>query len=442
MNVETVPDTDLSYYLVAFDEDGNERTDDPDSPSGRLSEIVLEHLRTNPFTDVFLMCHGWKGDLPAAKEQYQRWLNAMLRCTADCRRIREVRADFRPLLLGLHWPSLPFGEEDFSIRQSGFAAPDKVDIQTIMDQAAATISDSPRSRQALTTILLAAANNIRPPHLPPEVATAFRVLNEEAGLGSAGVSGAPGDDREEFDPGRFYQNSLRAEAVSFGQSGLGGLLGLLQQLSFWKMKKRACRFGETGASTFLRDLQRSVPDDRHVYFHLMGHSFGCIAVSAAVAALLKDKSTKPIDSLFLVQGALSLWSFCQDIPVAPGTSGYFYSVVRDHKVDGPIVTTQSEHDRALRKLYPLGAGAAGQIEYGPGEQPRYGAIGTFGVQGPGVNPRFLTMLHADKQYEFQHGGIYNLESSQFICEGTGISGAHSDIAKPEIAHAFWATVIG
>ena len=36
---------------------------------------------------------------------------------------------------------------------------------------------------------------------------------------------------------------------------------------------------------------------------------------------------------------------------------------------------------------------------------------------------------------------YNLKSSAFISEGGGVSGAHSDIAKPEVAHVFWAAVM-
>ena len=42
---------------------------------------------------------------------------------------------------------------------------------------------------------------------------------------------------------------------------------------------------------------------------------------------------------------------------------------------------------------------------------------------------------------FAHLRIYNLEASAFIKDGDGASGAHSDIAHPEVAHAFWAAVL-
>jgi len=47
------------------------------------------------------------------------------------------------------------------------------------------------------------------------------------------------------------------------------------------------------------------------------------------------------------------------------------------------------------------------------------------------------MLPADADYNFAPGKIYNLEGSRFIANGSGTSGAHNDIAGPEVAHAIW-----
>lgn len=441
MTIENVVGTELSYYLIAFTDTGEERNDDPDAPNGRLSDLVLEVLEHEPVTDVFLISHGWKGDLPAAKKQYKKWITAMSQCTQDMQRVRQKRQGFKPLLIGLHWPSLPFGAEDYTSSDVAFDVPDQDPIEQLVNYAAATIADTPRARQALQVIIASAAEEIQPKTLPDKVVKAYRVLNEETGLSSSGVSGVPGDDREEFDPERAYQNALQDDAISFGLPGLGGLLAPLQQLSFWKMKKRACQFGERGAAKLLHDLQEKPGYERDVHFHLMGHSLGSIVVSAAIATPALDDPPAPIHSLFLVQGALSLWSYCSDIPFAPGTPGYFHAIVRDRKVTGPIVTTQSEHDGAVERVYPLAAGIKRQLDYAPGELPKYGAIGTFGTHGPGIDTQFLTMRPTDKDYHFENGKIYNLNGSQFICEGSGISGAHSDIAKPEVAHAFWSAVM-
>jgi hypothetical protein len=56
MPIEKVPGTGLSYHLIAFDAEGRERDDvDGDLASRR----VLEVLRAEPITDVFLFSHGW-----------------------------------------------------------------------------------------------------------------------------------------------------------------------------------------------------------------------------------------------------------------------------------------------------------------------------------------------------------------------------------------------
>ena len=171
----------------------------------------------------------------------------------------------------------------------------------------------------------------------------------------------------------------------------------------------------------------------------MGHSFGCIVMSATVAAG-GAPLPRPVDTLYLVQGAFSLWSCSRPIPVAPGKNGYFRPMVED-RVRGPILTTVSEHDTAVGKLYPLAAGVAGQVVYDAGNLPKYGAVGAFGLQGDGFTVEDRVMPPADDPTTYTGGQVYNLDAAEFICEGGGLSGAHNDIAKPEVAHAFWRALI-
>ena len=86
-----------------------------------MSEKVLATLRTEPVTDVFLMSHGWQGDVPAALGQYGRWIDAMGACTADRAAMAQARPGFHPLLVGLHWPSLAWGDEELPAENVSFA---------------------------------------------------------------------------------------------------------------------------------------------------------------------------------------------------------------------------------------------------------------------------------------------------------------------------------
>jgi hypothetical protein len=52
------------------------------------------------------------------------------------------------------------------------------------------------------------------------------------------------------------------------------------------------------------------------------------------------------------------------------------------------------------------------------------------------------MLGVGQAYSFAPGKIYNLDASQFISHKDGVSGAHNDIAGPEVAHAIWAAAFG
>ncbi len=439
MPIETVSGTSLNYYLVAFDADGKERTDDPD---GLMSQKILDALSSEPITDVFLISHGWQGDVPAARRQYNKWIAAMAANPADIEQIKQVRPGFRPLLIGLHWPSLPWGEEELVGDSVSFDTTDVSTVEQLVDEYAERLADTSASRQALQTIFTAAMEDIAPATLPPLVREAYEVLNQEASLGSEGEGAAPGSDREPFDPESIFQAAESAD-VNFGHISLSGVLAPLRTLSFWKMKDRARQFGETAGFGLLTKMQKSASEQ--VRFHLMGHSFGCIVVSATINGPKGQGSlVRPVDSLVLVQGALSIWSYCSEIPVAPGRAGYFYPLIADRKVAGPIVTTQSEYDIAVGKMYPIAAGLSQQIVFDPNELPKYAGLGTFGARGPGLEIVDLKMLPLQGSYNFEPGKIYNLESSDFISDMSdgAFVGAHGDLAKPEVAHAVWSAARG
>jgi hypothetical protein len=428
MGYQTIPTTNTKYALIAFDENGVEQPE-----GGRLfSEALAETVKQEHFSNIFFFCHGWKGDIPAAIEQYDRWIKALLDST-DCTSAEEVFPSFKPLLIGLHWPSLPFGDEE--MRDAGNFTVGGPGPAALFQAYISRLGDRPEIREPLTAIFEEAKRNVSPDSMPEAIRDAYRTLNEALGLGASGPGAPPDADREEFDPEQAYQQA-QDRGQDFAGFSLGGLLSPLRQLSYWTMKKRARTVGEGGMHEFLKKLQRNAPSTR---IHLMGHSFGTIVISGMVggpggAGVLE----RPIDSVALVQGAVSLWSYSASIPFPNAGPGYFSKNLDPRRIRGPLVVTRSKHDRAVGILYPLASNVKdGSSAFAVGGFPEYGAMGAFGLQGLGELQHNLTMLPASQKYQFAPGKAYNLESSGFIAKGGGFSGAHSDIDGPEVAHALW-----
>jgi hypothetical protein len=219
MPLRTVPGLDLEYFLACVDSTGAERLDDPHGINGRLVPRIAEEIARQPYTDVFLMSHGWMGDVPAAIRQYDRWIAAMAANKQDIVLAKKLRPAFKPLLVGIHWPSLPYGDEgiatqggtSFSTASMGNPG---VGLTTaaLIGAYADRIASTPKARHALETIFAAAAIDTAPPALSSEVSDAYRILNNEAGLGDGGPANAPGSDREPFDPDLIYQTVLEQES--------------------------------------------------------------------------------------------------------------------------------------------------------------------------------------------------------------------------------------
>jgi hypothetical protein len=426
MPFEPIPQSTDTYGLVSFDADGNERREAP----GLMSDAILERVSRDSISNVFFFCHGWKGDVPAARDQYQRWIGALMK-SPDRQAAPGVFPRFAPLAIGLHWPSEPWGDEELgggSFGSSGSVRPD-----ALLERYLARLGDRPEVRKPLQIILDEARVNVAPEELPPAVRQAYLDLNDALGLGTGGVGAPPDADREGFDPDVSFE-SANEEGASFGGLSLGGLLGPLRQLSYWTMKKRARSIGEGAMHNFLKRLQSANPQVR---VHLMGHSFGTIVISGMLGGPdARGALPRPVDSVVLVQGAVSLWCYAPSIPFGK-VPGYFKPILEDRKVQGPIVTTQSRHDTAVGKLYPLASRIKGSADFAPG-LPEFGAIGTFGLQGlPDSIRSEQKMKGAAEPYEFAKGRVYNLEGSQFIAKKEGASGAHSDIDGPEVAHVIW-----
>jgi hypothetical protein len=427
MPFQPLPGTDQRYALITFDNDGRERKDDPDG--GTFSKTVHNSIVQSQPSHIFFFTHGWKGDVPSAVDQANRWIGAMYKLDAER---AAMGASFRPAFISLHWPSQPWGEETFGGAAASFAAgASDAAIEPLIEKAVEHFGGSDDVRAPLEVIFHAFAKEPATRILPDEVVAAYKQLGTAIGFDAGGdADAAPDQEGVPLDP----QAAVRAERIaSAGTSfGLGttlrnGILAGLRQASFWMMKHRARTVGEQGMHQFLAQLQ-SVST---AHIHLMGHSFGCIVTSSILGGPGGNTALpRPVESAALVQGALSLWSFADRIP-GGDKPGYFRRVISGRAVSGPLVTTQSSHDSAVGTAYPAAVGLVNEFDFGT-ELPKFGGVGTWGVQGTSVAEK-RTMLDTG-DYGFAPGRVYNIDGSRFIS-------GHSAIDGPEVARMHWQAVL-
>lgn len=451
----SVPGTDVDYELVLFDKYGDERAD----PDGTLFTSRLDLLPPG-LTDIYVLSHGWKGDIPAALAQYDRWLGAMAEQVADRTKVRQLEPAYKPLVVAVHWPSLPWGAED--VEQTLLGLDDNDELQAelelnndeLVELYADRIADTPEVRAALVTIVDAAEDPeinelVQGDELPTWLDQAYQKLYDESHVGSGGALAAPGEDQDLFEPAVLLKEwdsvgiptdqLLGAEDV-FNRAKKK-LLGPVRQVSFWTMKRRARLVGETGVHRLLAALQQAAPSAR---LHLMGHSFGSIVVSAAIAGPFSDglfpsRLPRPVHAVFLMQGAMSLWSFAHQVPFEDGLTGYFQPLlVEEDRIRGPLVATLSSYDKAVGTFYPLGVRASDEFLLDQQQFPKFGGIGAFGIQG--VEVEAIEIMSATSDYQLTTGQVLNVDAGSVINSGNGLSGAHSDLAHPETAHLMWEAV--
>src|SRR5580704_11149056 len=428
----------IPYFLLAYGSDGSERTDDPDGLNHVLSARILKEISERSPTDVFVQCHGWLDDIPGAIAHYDEWIDSMAGLSAD---IAAMGSAFSPLWIGLHWPSLPWGEEEIPAPCTlmSFAANDSMQpqfLESYLDRLG--LRNSLEAREALGVIFRANRTIPIVPDLPPDVDRAYRTLAELLKLKSEGIGSAPDTDMAAFDP-NLALHAMQVDASPLSFSIGGSLLSPLRVLSFWNMKHRARTVGENGMHDLLKAIQSS---SRSIRLHITGHSFGCIVGTSMITGPGGQQFlARPVDSLVLLQGAVSLWSFAVRIPATNGV-GYYNPILQRRAVAGPVVTTQSKYDRATGVWYPAAVGLVlADPSFGArsattsNSPPKWGAIGTWGIQGAPAND--LSMEVANHEYAFEPGSVYNLQSDAFIRSGSGFEGAHGDIYGPEVAHTVW-----
>ena len=106
-------------YLISYEVEGIGIVDpafkEVEEPNGGgyLSERVVELIEGNSYTDAFIFSHGFLNSLDDAERAYPTWVEAMMNTAHG-------QTGFKPLLVGLHWPSkCPWESSSLSVTGKG-----------------------------------------------------------------------------------------------------------------------------------------------------------------------------------------------------------------------------------------------------------------------------------------------------------------------------------
>ena len=365
--------------------------------------------------DVLVLVHGWNNDMPAALRLYEK-----LTDNVDAVRGQVSGAAGRKIaVIGVLWPSVKWADED-DLAGGGAGAADAKDaliaeigdrdldpsVAAQLQQLVPELDTSATARRKYLDLLRA--------QLPSEI---------------EGGEDAPPPSLLEGDADTAFERAGRAGALTgTGRAGGGGAAGfslggftraarnLLNLTTYYTMRDRAGTVGANGIARVLEEL-----DGNGRRIHLVGHSFGARAATAAANA-----TNAPVHALVLLQGAFSHYAFADDWD-GQGADGLFRAV--PGRIRGPVVVTHTKNDKAVGLAYAIASRLAKQvaIDIG-GPDDRYGGIGRNGAL---KTPEALgpsTVQPVGGTYAFEPRRVSNLQGDTFIS-------GHSAVTGKEVAYA-------
>jgi hypothetical protein len=416
------------FYVLPFDKRGV-----CEAPKTRAQ--LIDSLAQGRYTDVFLFSHGWNNDWTVATKRYDDFLRGFLQMRAQFK--LTAAAGYRPLLVGIFWPStaLTFGEAEEGPAMAGAPDDDAVarerhDIAELGARLAP--ADAARffdlaQRDAITEeqarelgAMFAPLGGGRDGELPDTAPTAADLVDA---LFAVSESDGALDDFGTATPTR------RGEAQIAGVIDIVKTLDprqLIRGFTVWQMKDRAGTVGASGVAPLLNDLLAKSA----ARLHLVGHSFGAKVMMSAVCVAPLPRN---IRSALLLQPAISHLCFAETVEDTGRPGGYRQALAR---VDGRILTTFSSHDQPLTKLFHLAfrrASDLGEAQIAAaGEPPSpYAALGGFGPRGAGE--KILDINDPPQPY------VWPARTKLIGLKGDRTISGHGDISNPS---TWWALYSG
>lgn len=370
-------------YLIPFDKEGR-----------CIGPKTLEHLlsaaSTDRFTDLHIYSHGWNNVFREAVDLYTEFFTEYfaLRQQANLE-----PGDYRPLLVGVIWPSTALVSDADEAPKFAATVPAAERAKALeteliaMEQLASELRPEDISRFFELTDrerighdeAIELANMLLPiierenqdREGMPQAVTAEKLVRawEEAAGGSApgdGGAGALPDEDEE---------TAAAPARPAGIFDLLNPKNIVRTATVYQMKDRAGRVGAGGVGPMLHSLLANT--DKRV--HLAGHSYGAKVMLSALA--LNDLPRK-VHSVLLLQPAVNAFCFAASIAEHNGQPGaYRLALTRSTQ---SILTTFSSHDSPLTTFFHIALrrdGDLGEVRPAAGPPSRFAALGGFGPGG-------------------------------------------------------------
>lgn len=389
------------FYIIPFDEQG--------ICQGPLTrDHLLTTLQNGAFTDIFLFSHGWNNDWKIATDLYDGFLSGYAQMQRE--HGLTYSRPFRPLLIGIFWPSIALvspsesgpaiaafsgdstqlmdvevGQERQEI-QSLAANLAKEDVERFYALAQRGQDLNSDEAMELARMLSPIYNSTAEDELPtvdsaPSTEQLMSLWQKIASMASTKPStGTPGKFGFVNEPGRTPGvGGLTTQSTSAPEAA--GILDFLDPMliirlaTVLQMKDRAGVVGAHGVGSLLFDVLKNGT----TRVHLIGHSYGCKVV---LSALCFQELPRPVHSVLLLQPAISYLCFAVDATGTGLKGGYRVAL---HRVEQSIMTTYSPRDVPLTQFFHLAVRRSSDLgeEQIAGAPPpsRYAALGGFGPGG-------------------------------------------------------------
>ena len=430
----------LPFFPLEITKDGRLFSADQKS----AIEAAARQTGAGKVTDFFVVSHGWNNDKAEARELY----DGLFKNISALIPAHPSLANRKFAIVGVFWPSKKFADSEL-IPAGGAAGMGGADLSSIAvkqkleslkgtfdapDEAALEhakslidgLENSPAKQKEFVNLIRS---------LVPQTSSdatddaSDKFLKRPAGeimktlAGPSMMVPRPGGGG-----GALGLNDQAGGAASLGDffSGMKAAASrLLNFATYYQMKERAGVVGKA-LNGMLASMRQLRPDLR---IHLIGHSFGARAVTAAVDGPVPFAPS----SLSLLQGAFSHNGFAAKFDGQK--DGFFRKVVAQSKVAGPIIATHTVNDKAVGVAYALASRFSNDNAAALGdENDVFGGIGRNGAVKMSA-AEFVkgSLLAATSPYAFVARKVHNLKADKFIS-------GHSDIEGPQVANAILCAV--